>query len=96
MRIWNMKKTPLRKYSSKIWANMIKYRKERLSYMKDHPSCEVCGDPSVMLHHKKGRGIYLSDKRYFLATCVPCHDRIHRSPGWARSQGFMLDRIGKL
>lgn len=60
--------------------------------MKDHPVCEVCGlEPSVDLHHKKGRsGDLLFDTKFFMAVSRKCHDRIHQNPKWAKESGFLI------
>lgn len=91
-----MKKTYIKRISKNRASKLREYSLLSKEYLSEHPQCEVCGDPSEVLHHKRGRGIYLNRTEWFLACCNLCHNRIHRSPGWARSQGFMLDRIGKI
>lgn len=70
------------------------YVKKRNKYLDEHPNCEHCGKPTECLHHKKGRGIYLSDERYFMATCTNCNALFEREKAWAMSKGYRLDRIG--
>lgn len=89
-----MKHTPIRRVSKKRATELRQYSKIASDFLMANPKCQVCGDPAQAVHHKRGRGIYLNRVEYFMACCNACHDRVHRSPGWARSQGFLLCRIG--
>lgn len=41
-------------------------------------------------HHIRGRlSLLLCDTRFWLPVCQACHDRIHRSPAWARAHGYL-------
>lgn len=44
---------------------------------------------STDVHHIAGRGINYLNEDTWLATCRPCHDRIHREPIWAREKGYL-------
>lgn len=85
---------PIRRVSKKRAQELRIYQYLYKAYLELNAKCEVCGDPSEAVHHKRGRGIHLNKIEFFLSCCNLCHDRIHRSPAWARSQGFLLDRIG--
>lgn len=85
-----MKKTPLRKVSKKQSKRLTEYAKVKADYMKDHLVCEMCGDRSRQLHHKRGRGRYLCDPFFFAALCAWCHNKIHENPNWARATGWLI------
>lgn len=71
----------------------------REQFLKTHPICEcqiTCdGDKSTDVHHKRGRGEYLLEDRYFLAVCRKCHTWIENSPNVAKELGFSLNRLDK-
>jgi hypothetical protein len=70
------------------------YQRVRVEYLIEHPICEVCNkEPSVQIHHKKGRGKLLCEKKFFLAIDDNCHRRIHEQPAWAYEMGYLLKRI---
>ena len=71
------------------------YKKLAKAYITLHPKCGVkgCQRPSECIHHQKGRiGDLLLDTKYFLAVCLPCHQKIEQHPGWAREMGYSLSR----
>lgn len=41
-------------------------------------------------HHIRKRGIFLSDKQWFLATCIQCHDFIENNKKWAVKNGYLI------
>ena len=41
-------------------------------------------------HHKKGRGKYLADKRFFMAACAFHHQHIEDHKKDARKRGYIL------
>lgn len=87
---------PIRRVSKKHGAMLRMYASIAKTYLETHIKCEICLiDDSEQIHHKAGRlGLMLVDPGNFMALCAECHDRVHRSPAWSRSQGFLLDRIG--
>lgn len=102
-----MKRTPLKRVSSKRSKELREYAKLRKAYLEAHPYCEVFladfgvkykGKPLDMplatdIHHRKGRwGRRLNDTEYWLAVCRASHKRIHRYPKWAYQRGYMLPR----
>lgn len=72
------------------------YYKEKAIYMALHPICEVegCCEPSVDLHHKKGRlGKLIYAVKYFMAVCRKHHDMIGENPKWAYEMGYLISRL---
>lgn len=92
-----MKRSKLNPVSKKRAKENRLYLKLRNEYLEEHELCEVCelGD-SFDVHHRRGRGIYLCEVEWFLAVCRPCHIYIEKHRLWAREQGYLLDRIGRL
>ena len=88
---------PIKQASSKTVKALTEYRKVRDAYMREHRTCEVdgCDKNSTDLHHKKGRGKYLSDERYFMAVCRTCHIKIGKNPKWSYANGYMILRGAK-
>lgn len=76
-----------------------KYARAKRAYLKAWPWCEACAltavganppRPATDLHHKRGRaGALLSDRRFFMSACRPCHDWIHANGELARALGLM-------
>lgn len=90
------RKSGLRKVSSKHAKELERYYKLRNAYMAEHPVCEMCGkEPSVDLHHRRGRGKYLCEVAYFMALDRKCHDYIHKHGAWARSKGYLISRFAR-
>lgn len=87
--------TKIRKLSKKRAKQNREYEKVREEYLYVHPFCEVCGwGENLQIHHKKGRtGELLTDKKYFLAVCHTCHQKIELFPEWAKENGFSLSRL---
>lgn len=101
-----MKKSPLRrkkglrKVSAKQKGRLAEYYRKRDEYMATHPFCEMhlmagLKFPAQDLHHKRGRGKYLCDERYFSSLCRLCHDTIHNNPSWARKTGWLISKFQK-
>lgn len=82
------------------------YRKVRKEYLAAHPYCEIClaehrieclkkaevhgVNRATEIHHRKGRGKYLNDVKFFLAVCRKCHNAVGDNPKWAESRGYLL------
>ncbi len=89
-----VKPVKIKKVSNKTKKNLSKYGKAREEYLLDHHVCEVCKERrATEIHHKKGRGKYLSDKTYFLAVDRMCHQKVEMNPEWAKEMGFSLSRL---
>src|SRR5688500_5357244 len=73
------------------------YEKVKREFLRKHKACQVCCEsPATDLHHKRGRnGKLLTDIRYFLAVCRPCHDHIHSDIPFSRANGFIESRHKK-
>ena len=87
-----IRRTPLRKVSSRRKEELKFYRKLKHDYIADHMSCEVCLDAAATdIHHKLplGRGGKLCDTSIFMAVCRFCHSKIHNLPKWAEQQGYL-------
>lgn len=99
------RKTPLRKRSPRKAKERADYARVSSEYLKDHPNCEIgpviklaglsvnCWGKSTHVHHMKGRGRYLCDTDYFLASCSgECHPQwIHKTHvKEARELGLLL------
>lgn len=59
-----------------------KWAKERLAYLRDHPTCARCGSPATVVNHKQP---HRGDRKLFWsrsnweAVCKPCHDGVIQS-----------------
>jgi hypothetical protein len=84
-------KRPIRRISRKRMRSQIIYRRRKQGFMAKHPRCQCCKRAlSEDLHHKRGRiGRLLTDERFWMAVCRPCHDRIHRHPAEAVERGYL-------
>lgn len=95
-----MKRTPLRKRSKRKESQWREYVNIAKIYIAENPYCHikspVCNVHTECVHHKKGRGIYLADVRYFAASCSRCNLWLETAEGkkWGYANGFRLDRIG--
>lgn len=102
-----MKKTALRKVSKKQIRRLGDYKKTMQEYLAAHDFCERCGldfrhGHAKSLHHKRGRGKYLADPRYYSALCISrhnhftneyiegCHDWVEAHKKEARNEGWVL------
>jgi hypothetical protein len=87
---------PLRRVSKKRQRSYIEYAKLRREYLENNPVCQCCGvNQATEVHHRRGRGIYLCDVRYFMAVDAGCHRLIEKKRTWAMNFGYSLDSIGK-
>lgn len=91
-----MKRTPLKRktrlkpMSAKRMKESKEYSAKRLQFLEDLPLCEVCQRAkSTDVHHVEKRGKNYLRVDTWLATCRPCHDKIHREPDWARQHGYL-------
>lgn len=71
-----------------------RWRRRRKRYLRDHPTCCLCGDPSeVPDHHPLSREQLLEQgvdnpdaDEYLRPLCTPCHNKEtakHQPGGWA-------------
>lgn len=70
---------------------MVVYLPVKKQFLIEHPICQCCDKkPSKDIHHTRGRvGALLTDTRYFLAACRPCHSWIGEHPAEAREKGWL-------
>lgn len=70
-------------------------------WLKLHPACQfswlgegvVCGSrDAVDVHHKKGRGKYLNDRRYLCTLCRTHHNYVEKNRAWAYLHGWLIKR----
>ena len=72
------------------------YKKLAKTFITLHPKCQVQGCKSVSecVHHKRGRvGELLLDTKYFMAVCLPCHQKIELNPSWSKKMGYSESRL---
>lgn len=85
---------PIRRVSAKRSRENVLYLKAKLEYLNENPDCKCCGASATDVHHAKGRiGSLLTDKRYFVALCRVCHNRVEENPIWAKEHGYSKSRL---
>jgi transposase InsO family protein len=90
-----VKRTRLKRVSTKQAAINRSYKLLKAEYMKAHPECQVCGIWDIWhiphtVHHVKGRGKYTLDVSTFMTVCSACHYWIHFiNPKEARKEGYL-------
>lgn len=93
-----MKRTPLRRRSTKESARVRRYEKARyIVAERSNGSCEArtpnCRGVLDQVHHRKGRdGDLVDDVDLLLGVCWVCHEHIHRNPLESYDRGWMLKR----
>ena len=92
-RLKPISKGRIKKCSAKQAERLKEYRKVRDEYLREHPTCEICGKTPVELHHKKPRAYYLTDVSVFMSVCRSCHIRIESHDAWARENGYKLNHL---
>jgi 5-methylcytosine-specific restriction endonuclease McrA len=84
----------MRKVSKKRAKQLRHYSTVRREYLRQNPTCALCGVEATEVHHKRGRvGVDLINKDYFLAVCRECHQLIELNPTWARKLGYSISRL---
>lgn len=97
-------KNPIQKKPYKIAKRSKKGQKEDRLYSKlskqfkiDNPYCKVkldgCTHLTTDVHHRKGRGIYLNEPKYWLPVCRSCHTKIELNPSLSIAKGFSISRL---
>lgn len=56
---------------------------------RDNRTCQLCGKPSVLIHHKDENSYHNSDNpnnapENLIILCRPCHTHLHKSQGGRR------------
>jgi hypothetical protein len=87
-----IRRTPIRRCSTKRAAQLRIYTKKRIAFLEANPVCQVCGNARAgEVHHAWGRiGELLNAEEHWLAVCRWCHNEIHNKPKWARANGYLL------
>jgi hypothetical protein len=83
--------------SDKMTSKLEDYYIERKKYLNVHTHCEAigCKHKATQIHHRKGRGKYLCDPRYFMAICDPHHKWCEANPAEAKKLGYSVSRLSK-
>lgn len=95
-----MKRTPLRRRSTKESARIRRYQTARyIVAERSNGSCEArtpdCRGLADEVHHRKGRdGDLVDDVDLLLGTCWACHRFIHSNPALSYERGWMIRRNG--
>ena len=89
-----VKRTPLKRVSTKQAAINRSYRILRQAYLEANPRCELegCGmwHERNTVHHIKGRGKHTLDVTTFMTVCPADHYWIHFvNPKKARALGYL-------
>jgi hypothetical protein len=87
-----MKRTPIRRVSTKRAKQLKEYMVLRSDYLAAHRTCELCKcAQSKDIHHRAGRvGTRLNDTSLFMALCRECHDWVHSNPAVSYEKGYLL------
>ena len=77
---------PMNQVSRKQRTKLVEYAHAKRMHLKEHPTCQIspiiraagyevrCTGRGKFIHHVRGRGKYLCDRRYFLTSCDgECH-----------------------
>lgn len=89
-----LRKTSLKKVSDSLRAKLELYKELRPEFLKGK-NCEYpkepfgCLNPASQIHHRKGRGKYLLDRRTWLAVCGLCHHYLETHKKEARKLGII-------
>lgn len=64
--------------------------------LAENPKCEIltaqCTGTAQGLHHKKGRGVHLLNKKFLIRACNACHRVLEDDPQFAIDNGFSVSR----
>ena len=70
------------------------YIPQAMKYLANNETCQYplgCDQPSVCIHHKRGRfGKRLLDQRYWAASCIEHNDYAETDTGPALACGWLL------
>lgn len=91
------RKTRMKRQSTKREKSMRLYTKMRREFLGQFPRCGACETlgarrqrDATQIHHVRGRVAgMLTDARYFLPVCAPCHRYIHAHGAEARELGLI-------
>lgn len=89
---------PIKKQSDKRKKEDILYTVMRKQWLSDHPMCfmaipGICEKKATTIQHKKGRGKYYLDTRFWGSGCMPCHHYADTHPEEAFEKGWAIPRL---
>lgn len=91
--------TRIRRRSKKLAAKERDYAKIVREMMAESRQCELrtpdCIGTAQGLHHMKGRGVHLLNKKFLKRACNPCNSYVERHPAYALEHGLSVSRIKK-
>lgn len=91
----DVKRSAIRKTSTKRAKEMRLYAKERDAFLREHSHCDCCTlegkeVSATDVHHRIGRiGRNLRDQRHWIPLCRFHHDKVHAHPAWARKHDLL-------
>jgi hypothetical protein len=99
-----MKRSPLKRESSRHRERRLNYEHKKAVWLKEHPGCQyeflgnydkpigvICNKTFMAgIHHKMGRGKYLDDERYFMTLCPIHHKFVEDNKNLSRRRGYIL------
>lgn len=96
------KKKPFRRIarrSKKLASKERQYVKLVREMLAESPYCELstpdCTGIAQGLHHMKGRGIHLMNRKYLKRACNGCNGYVERHPQYAMDRGLSVSRHKK-
>lgn len=86
-----LKRNRVNPISKKQVKRINEYRFVRNVYLDENPECEKCGGVANEIHHKLHirTGKALTETKYFMAICRPCHKFVHDYPKNAIANGWL-------
>jgi hypothetical protein len=91
-------RTPIKKQSDKRKKEDILYSTMRKQFLKDNPMCfmaipGLCQGKGTTIQHRKGRGKYYLDSRFWGTACMPCHSYADLHPEESFEKGWAIPRL---
>jgi 5-methylcytosine-specific restriction protein A len=95
--------TPKRELRQKAYRS-TKWRKVRLTYLVDHPMCEICEhNPAIDVHHIQSFIVdneidwgLLLDSNNLKALCKDCHAETHNRQQGLNTVSSTIERLNQL
>lgn len=88
---------PLAQKSKKLTAKEKEYKKIVAEMLAQDNRCELttpdCTGTAEGLHHQKGRGIHLTNRKYLKRACNSCNGYVDRHPQYAIDNGLSVSRL---
>lgn len=97
-----MKRKRVNPRSSKRKADLEVYLAKRRAFLNRNRICQVvlpeghrCGRRASQIHHRKGRSKFYLVVSTWMAVCPRCHEFIETKRAWAKTQGYLVNRLSK-